>query len=153
MPSITTWTRLEPRTRADDLDAALQAPIADPAWLLARQWQVGEFAGRDGGSAASARVRAQAAHITALAAPGGAVQGIDGTTAALEPLIEHEPLAAADRWLAAEAGQHFLRLLGLHGKASYGPGYVAAHPFAPAWPGDPTVDLATAGRLTLLAGR
>jgi len=154
MPSITTWTRLEPRTRADDLDAALRAPVADPAWLLARQWQVGEFAGADGGSAASARVRAEAAHLTALALPGGAARAINGTMAALEPLIEQEPLTAADRWLAVETGPHFLRLLGLHGEAGrYGPAYVAAYPLAPPLPGDPAVDPATASRLTLLAGR
>jgi hypothetical protein len=153
VPSITTWTRLEPRPRADDLDSALQARIADPAWLLARQWQVGEFAGADAGSPAAARVRAEAAHITAWATPGGA-QAINGPLAAIEPLVEAEPLTTADRWLAVESGQHFLRLLGRHGApARYGAAYAGAYPLAPALPGDPTVDLATAARLALLAGR
>ena len=112
MPSITTWTRLEPSSRADDLAAALSAPIADPAWLLARQWQVGEFAGTDGGSAATARVRAQAAHVTALATPGGMTTAVNGTITPIEPLVEAEQEATADIWLAVEAGQHFVRLLG-----------------------------------------
>lgn len=47
MPSITTWTRLEPRPRSEDLAPALEARVYDPAWLLARQWQVAEFRGHD----------------------------------------------------------------------------------------------------------
>ena len=154
MPSITTWTRLEPRARADDLAAALQSPIHDPAWLLARQWQIGEFTGTDGGSAASVRVRAHAAHITTLATQAGEVHAIDGPTAAIEPLIEAEPLTAADRWLAAEAGLHFARLLAQHGPAAgYRAAYVAGYPLLAPAASDPTVDVAAASRLALLAGR
>src|SRR5215208_2635694 len=50
MPSITTWTRLEPRPRSGEMIASLQARIHDPLWLLARQWQFGEFQGEDTGS-------------------------------------------------------------------------------------------------------
>lgn len=146
MPSITTWTRLEPRPRADDLTTALQAPIADPAWLLARQWQVGEFAGTDGGTPAAARVRAEAAVLTVMAPAGGSARPFDGSAVPLEPLAEHEPVTAADRWLAVESGQHFLRLLGAQGPAAaaYGPAYIAAYPLGGATPGDPTLDVATA---------
>jgi hypothetical protein len=50
--SITIWERLEPRPRANDVGPSLAAPVYDPAWFLARQWQVGEFQGRDAGSLA-----------------------------------------------------------------------------------------------------
>jgi len=50
IPSITTWTRLEPRPREGSLQRSLQAQVRDPLWFLARQWQVGEFLGDDAGS-------------------------------------------------------------------------------------------------------
>jgi hypothetical protein len=50
LPSITTWTRLEPLPRDASLARSLQAQVRDPFWMLARQWQVGEFLGADAGS-------------------------------------------------------------------------------------------------------
>ena len=38
MPSITTWTRLEPHVDGTPLADTLQARLYDPLWLLARQW-------------------------------------------------------------------------------------------------------------------
>ncbi|MEM1347498.1 MAG: hypothetical protein AAGI01_03010 [Myxococcota bacterium] len=48
--TITTWTRIEPRRRSLDVRPGLARTIADPAWLLCRQWQVGEFESSDGGT-------------------------------------------------------------------------------------------------------
>src|SRR5216683_7264840 len=65
VPSITTWTRLEPRTRKpENMTIGLQARVHDPLWFLARQWQLGEFQAEDAGSALSATVTAQAARLT-----------------------------------------------------------------------------------------
>jgi hypothetical protein len=50
LPSITTWTRIEPKPRDATLSRSLQGQVRDPAWMLARQWQVGEFMGEDAGS-------------------------------------------------------------------------------------------------------
>ena len=50
MASITTFSRLEPEPLRPDVTAGASAPVQDPLWLLARQWQVGEFAGHDGGT-------------------------------------------------------------------------------------------------------
>ncbi|PSJ37666.1 PA14 domain-containing protein [Allosphingosinicella deserti] len=58
MASITTWTRIEPVARDPDMADGLKAAIRDPLWLLARQWQFGEFQGTDGGSPALARFQA-----------------------------------------------------------------------------------------------
>ncbi len=41
------WNRLEPRTRQADFDQSLRTEIHDPMWMLARQWQFGEFKGED----------------------------------------------------------------------------------------------------------
>ena len=43
MPSITTWTRLEPICREDDVRAGLEARVHDPLWMLGRQWQMSEL--------------------------------------------------------------------------------------------------------------
>ncbi|WP_440990806.1 hypothetical protein [Haloarchaeobius baliensis] len=54
--SETFWTRLEPRTRDIEIERPLRAEVHDPAWLLCRQWQVGEFQGEDAGSPVTAAV-------------------------------------------------------------------------------------------------
>src|SRR5215471_14846785 len=63
-PSITSWTRLEPRSRDADMQRTISARIFDPVWMLTRQWQVGEFQGEDTGSPVVARVRAQSAMLS-----------------------------------------------------------------------------------------
>jgi hypothetical protein len=125
MPSITSWIRLEPRSRNADMSDSLQACVYDPLWLLARQWQLGEFQGEDNGSPIVARWRAEAATLTRFHAgaisPNTRVDAAryDGARAPLETVVERETVRpAADQIanpqkvrLAAEAGQYFLRLL------------------------------------------
>ena len=57
MASITSWMRLQPLSRNAEMKTSLQARIYDPLWLLARQWQLGEFQGEDNGSPIMARWR------------------------------------------------------------------------------------------------
>lgn len=131
MPSITTWMRLEPRSRDAEMKTSLQARVYDPLWLLARQWQLGEFQGEDNGSPVLAHWRAEAAPLTRYRS--GAIpldarqdkpieveaQIYDVGQMPLETLVEREPVrpatdpsAAPDRLRqAAEAGLHFLRML------------------------------------------
>src|SRR6476646_4049328 len=125
MPSITSWLRLEPRSRDAEMNTSLQARIYDPLWLLARQWQFGEFEGEDNGSPVLARWRGESAPLTryqaGAIAPNTQVNAprYDGSTTPLETLVERETVRPAASQLsqpaklkvAAEAGQHFLRLL------------------------------------------
>ncbi len=55
-PSVVGWSRLEPVPATGDLEPGLQAPLADPLWLLARQWQFGELHGDDAGSPVEVRL-------------------------------------------------------------------------------------------------
>ena len=77
MSSITTWMRLEPVSRNSEMKASLQARVYDPLWLLARQWQLGEFQGEDNGSPITARWQGESARITryhsGAIAPGSSV--------------------------------------------------------------------------------
>jgi hypothetical protein len=123
-PSITSWTRLEPRCREADMRTTLAARVFDPLWMLTRQWQVGEFQGEDAGTPVVARVRAKTAMLsrcylgeipanTQIQAPPY------DSSVPLEAVVERQrvrPATAADpRMLAfsVEAGLHFLRMLEL----------------------------------------
>jgi hypothetical protein len=121
MGSITSWVRLEPRCRDDDLNEAVHARIYDPLWMLARQWQAGEFQGEDTGSPVLARWRADSAPITRYYA--GAIKKdtnasaprYDAKTMPLEAVVERQPLRTPTNEgslrLAVESGMHFLRML------------------------------------------
>ncbi|WP_433468320.1 hypothetical protein [Spirillospora sp. CA-128828] len=60
--------RLEPMTRppgtGGQLDEAVEARVADPLFLLARQWQLAEFQGEDGGSPVAAQLKVTSAPFT-----------------------------------------------------------------------------------------
>jgi len=117
-PTIITWQRLEPLPRSEDLSVALQAEIADPLWLLGRQWQFAEFLGEDAGSPYAVKLQGEAARLSRYRP--GPVRG-DGAAQApvdyqhldlpLEVVVEREAARAGHPRLAAEAGEHLLRLL------------------------------------------
>jgi hypothetical protein len=123
-PSITSWVRLEPRCRDATMREGIRARVYDPLWLLARQWQVGEFEGEDAGSPVQARWRGHSAAVTRLhagaAVPGQPVraQRYDAAALPLEAMVERGGVRAGGPFdatssirLAAESGLHFLRLL------------------------------------------
>ncbi|QSA98821.1 hypothetical protein [Methylococcus sp. EFPC2] len=145
-------------TDAPDLRDGLQARIHDPLWLLARQWQLGEFQGEDAGSPVAARVRYEAAPLS-LYRPGSEAAGLGARPYApgalpLETLVEREPVIAAgipDWRAAAESGLHLLRLLagtGLGGLRA--PLLAAGFGLAPA---DPAADGDSRAFLGVVAGR
>ena len=122
MSSITTWMKLEPQCRNADMTAGLQARIYDPLWLLARQWQTGEFRGEDNGSPITAQWRAEAASLTRYQ-PGNLAAGatadgqlFDKKSIPLETIVEREvarPGAnpAEKLRFAVETGLHFVLMV------------------------------------------
>jgi hypothetical protein len=85
LPSITTWTRLEPQPRDASMARSLQAQVRDPLWMLARQWQVGEFLGADAGSPVQATLAAETQTVTTYR-PGAD----DSATVVLDPSLPVE---------------------------------------------------------------
>jgi hypothetical protein len=121
MGSITSWIRLEPRCRTEDMSGAVHARIYDPLWMLARQWQTGEFQGEDTGTPVLARWRASSAPITryhaGAIAPNTKIDGAryDARAMPLEALVERQPFRGGSNGQslrrAVESGMHFLRVL------------------------------------------
>ncbi len=124
MSSITSWMRLEPVSRNVEMKASLQARIYDPLWMLARQWQLGEFQGEDNGSPVMANWQGEAARLSRYHSgtvdPGSSVSApaYDPTTMPLETLVEREPVRVTEQTtkpdrlrFAVEAGVELLRII------------------------------------------
>ncbi len=144
-------TRLEPQSVSGDPQHGAHAVVADPLWLLGRQWQLGELLGEDTGSPVSVRVQRRALPITAWA-PAGRMDGTDSEVAQpkwrpwpagaiLDELVEHTPRAGAEdglRW-RAESGAQLAEMLREAGHADAAGALLAAHPLTlAADPSDPT---------------
>ena len=173
MPSVTSWLRLEPRGRDAEMKTSLQARIYDPLWLLTRQWQLGEFQGEDNGSPVGARWVAEAAPVTRYhagpIAPNTLVDAphYDAGRMPLESLVEREavrvpkdqPDTAEKLRLAAEAGQHFLRLLDREkitadARRRYRNAFITQYAFQPLSPEQrETIDRDSLAFIDLLTGR
>jgi hypothetical protein len=124
MYAATTWRRLEPRTRDEELTGTLAAELGDPLWLLGRQWQLGEFDGVDAGSPVSVDLTVDHAPVTAYGfgdEDGRHEAAYTDASPPLDVLAEREQVTQSfddpDRNLrdAAEAGAQFLRLLAAEG--------------------------------------
>ena len=82
--------RLEPVHTYRDLSRGIAAEVADPAWFLGRQWQLGEHRGED--AASPVRVEYSASQV-----PIGFLDGLDPAVVPAEAIIESEP---DDFWTA-----------------------------------------------------
>lgn len=126
--------RLTPHSTATTAQAqqeALAAAACDPLWLLARQWQTGEFVADDAGSAVQVSMTSHTAPLLA-----GDVDGEPVT--AIEPWVEAEPLPALDTLDAGrlvQLGMAALQHLRDGGVAAARPALTDAFPFAPPAPG------------------
>jgi hypothetical protein len=107
------FSRLEPRPRQPDFDRALRAELHDPLWLLARQWQFGEFKGEDAGSAVLAKVAMRVAQVGDITAA-GQVWSAASDPIPLETHVERLPIAF-DPIASADAGRVLLSLLDARG--------------------------------------
>ena len=90
-PSATIWSRLEVLPTSSDYAPALAAEIADPLWLMARQWQFNEFSGEDAGSPIDVRLSGNQFPLQRFRA--GPLSS-DATV----PVQDYEPQAAPLEW-------------------------------------------------------
>jgi hypothetical protein len=165
MPSITGWTRLEPRTRADDMELGLQARVHDPLWLLSRQLQLGELRGEYAGSPVIANVSVDCALLNRYhpgpigtpAAAAGESEPFNPIQTPLEVLVEREHVprgTSASLRVAADSGVNFLQRLDAAGLARYRTAFIAAYPLPGPEPSDrERLDPDSLRYLEVMAGR
>jgi hypothetical protein len=116
-PSITTWNRLEPRPKTNIVGPSIAAEVRDPAWFLARQWQVGELTGQDAGSPAFVSVTTTTGAITGVKIGATTTPLLPGVP--LERQALAEPFSPDDLLLQVEIGQVLADMLdGLFGAGS-----------------------------------
>ena len=143
------WLRLEASTVDPDLAEGLQARVADAYWLLARQWQNGEFGGEDAANPLFMSIKGRYLPLDSVRIGDGPPVAVD---APLEPLVEREPVRAgqAGARVAAELGQLLLRALA---DAAVPPTMLTAlrGAFPVALPADDGLDPPGRRRLELLA--
>jgi hypothetical protein len=101
------WARIEPRCRSNDFSRGIQARIADPLWMLTRQWQVGEFQGEDAGSPVQVEMAYETQSVETVKLGS---QVIELRQNPLETLVEQERLPL-DWHVRVRIGQSFERLL------------------------------------------
>ena len=115
-PTVTVWNRLEGRPRTLAFDRALGAEVRDALWLLARQWQMGEFRGDDAGSPVLSRLHLDNTRLTKYQAAEHPPEPFEQDVP-LEAKVERRPLpfAFGAREIAFDLrllmGRHWLKLI------------------------------------------
>lgn len=111
------WTQVRCTYRSTNIERGVQQRIADPLWMLARQWQFGAFQGDDAASPAKIEVRHSHVPVHTLTPPGAraASQGACplGDHDLIEAAVEAESTRAvpSNVRFAGEAGLQLLRQL------------------------------------------
>lgn len=133
------WIRVEAMGRSLGLDAGTQAGIADPLWMIGRQWQVGELRGDDAARPAAARVTVGTARVDRYRPAGAREMTPLPTEGPMERVVESMPgpdHGAASSWRAAQRGTRLLRALRRDDLDSAAYRLLAEFPFsAPSDPG------------------
>jgi hypothetical protein len=151
MPSITYWSRLEPQPRSRALSDSLAARIRDPLWLLARQWQLGEFAAEDAGSPAFAELAARVGRLQSWSAAG--VERPLDARRPLDPAVLAEAPEPDDLLLVAELGSAFERALTAASRDDLIESYRSEYPIGRASEMQRRADPSAAALADVLAGR
>ncbi|REG90271.1 hypothetical protein [Algoriphagus antarcticus] len=108
------WERLLPTPDSEDIADALRSEIRDPFWLLARQWQLGEFQAEDAGMAASAHVIARTSTLQRFSANGQAAFSL-AMDKPLDSVVE-SIMPEFDLVMRMETGRKWRKLLSKAGK-------------------------------------
>lgn len=131
IPAVTRWNRLEGRPRTHDFDRALKAEVRDALWMLAKQWQFGEFMGDDAGSPVLARICLGSTQFDRFT-PGTAPDEGFSLERPLETTVERRPI----RWRSSASKLSLdLRLaLGRRWRKMLGSRFAASELSADYWP-------------------
>jgi hypothetical protein len=157
-PFLLNWSRLEALPVTPDIELALQAVIADPLWMLGRQWQFNEFEGEDAGTPIDARLEVEQAALDRIRLgkpgqpPNAGARDFQPLALPLEVVVEAEAEPRINARMAADTGLQCLRRLRGAGLDAAAAGIRKAYPLTV-----PSVDQSTdsggAAWVDLLDGR
>ncbi len=143
LPAITQWDRVEGIPRAHDLARAMRAEVRDALWMLARQWQMGEFIGDDAGSPIFAKLALATTRLTTYWPKDLAEQPFDDSVP-LESRVEQRPVpftTGTQRLgldLRLVMGRQWMKLLAKNGlDVAYAADYRTAFKIDPPDPASP----------------
>lgn len=126
-PLISNRNRLEGLPRTEEFDQSLRAEVADPLWMLTRQWQLGEFQGEDAGTAWQAKILAEHQQPGLIRINAQTSLPYDARQAPLEPIIESEA-PDPDFYLRLQMGRQFCKMLKEAGIADAQSYFAAQYP-------------------------
>lgn len=143
VPAITQWDRIFGIPRTLNLERALRAEVRDALWMLARQWQMGEFIGDDAASPVFAKLHLDTTQLTTYKPGDQAEQSFDDKVP-LEARVEQRPVAftagsqAQSLDIRLLMGRHWLKILAKNGlSVKYGSDFRKAFPVLAPNPTDP----------------
>ncbi len=109
-PNFIPQFRLEGRSRDADNEGGLEMRIADPLWMLGRQWQFGEFRGEDNGSPIGATANYRREQATLYSFPNSEGKKEIGNVP-LEARVEAMEVSPLDLRSKVRLGQKFEALI------------------------------------------
>lgn len=111
--NLKTFKRIStrPRSHKEDLSLNYQAQIRDPLWLLARQWQMGEFQGEDAASPYWVRFKANFSEVHSIAGAGMTSEEYATQNVPLVKSIERQSVLRDNFNFRTKVGQRFEALL------------------------------------------
>lgn len=155
------WNRLEAIPRKKEFDEALRAEVHDPLWMLARQWQFGEFVHDDAGSPVFSKIAVESTKITRYQPAGGTARDYVESLP-LEAEVEREA-AHIGITEKAKIGKQWLKMLDKRGlvldpppttaytanlyKSDFLTGYAFSLPNVPTAQSDEKTEILTHGKL------
>lgn len=117
-PVVSNRNRLEGLPRSAEFEKSLRAEIADPLWLLSRQWQLGEFQGEDAATACQAKILAEEQQPEIIRLKSGVNFKYETQENPLEMQVEQEKLEP-NLYLRLQMGRHFVKILKQNNLKSY----------------------------------
>lgn len=109
------WSALQSRPRKSEFDQNLRAEVHDPLWMLARQWQFGEFKGEDAGSAVFVKIKLETSKVSRYQSMETDAVTFDDSLP-LEARVERRPIQH-DYRQRASVGKQLLKFLDREGEA------------------------------------
>lgn len=114
-PDYAPQFRMVGRARRTDNTDALAMRIADPLWMLGRQWQFGEFKGEDNGSPINVNIHYRKTKVQQYSADGINKKNIDNFPP--EAIVEATTVPVLDLKSKVRIGQQYERFIKQHTSA------------------------------------